>query len=48
MRLLLPVLLTGLLVSGCSEAREAVGGAAECASLAADVAQRLIDPRLRG
>ena len=28
MRLLLPVLLTCLLVSGCSEARDAVGGAA--------------------
>jgi hypothetical protein len=39
MRLLLPLLLTGLLATGCSEARDAVGSAAECASLAADVAR---------
>jgi len=39
MRLLLPLLLTGLLATGCSEARDAVGGAAECASLAADIAR---------
>jgi hypothetical protein len=43
MRLLLPVLLTGLLATGCSEAREAVGGAAECASIAADVARTGLD-----
>ena len=43
MRLLLPVLLTGLLATGCSEARDAVGGAAECASLAADVARTGLD-----
>ena len=39
MRLLLPVLLTGLLATGCAEAREAVGGATECASLATDIAR---------
>jgi hypothetical protein len=43
MRLLLPVLLTGLLVTGCSEARDAVGSATECASLAADVARSGLD-----
>ena len=43
MRLLLPVLLTGLLATGCSEARDAVGGAAECASLAGDVARTGLD-----
>jgi hypothetical protein len=43
MRLLLPLLLTGLLATGCSEAREAVGGAAECASLAADIARTGLD-----
>jgi hypothetical protein len=39
MRLLRPLLLTGLLMTGCADAREAVGGAAECASLAADIAR---------
>jgi len=39
MRLLLPLLVTGLLATGCSEAREAVGSATECASLAADIAR---------
>ena len=39
MRLLLPLLLTGLLATGCSEARDAVGSAADCASLAADIAR---------
>ncbi len=43
MRLLVPFLLTGLLVTGCSEAREAVGGAADCASLAADIARTGLD-----
>ena len=43
MRLLLPLLLTGLLTTGCSEARDAVGGAAECASLAADIARTGLD-----
>lgn len=39
MRLLLPLLLTGLLATGCSEARDAVGGATGCASLAAEIAR---------
>ena len=43
MRLLLPLLITGLLATGCSEARDAVGGAAECVSLAADVARTGLD-----
>ena len=43
MRLLLPLLLTGLLTTGCSEARDAVGGAAECASLATDIARTGLD-----
>ena len=43
MRLLLPLLLAGLLATGCSEARDAVGGAAECASLAADAARAGLD-----
>ena len=43
MRLLLPLLLAGLLGTGCSEARDAVGGAAECASLAADIARTGLD-----
>ena len=43
MRLLVPLLLTGLLVTGCSEARDAVGGATECVSLAADVARTGLD-----
>lgn len=43
MRLLVPLLLTGLLATGCSEAREAVGGATECVSLAADVARTGLD-----
>lgn len=43
MRLLLPLLLTGLLTTGCAEARDAVGGAAECASLAADIARTGLD-----
>ena len=43
MRLLVPLLLTGLLVTGCSEARDAVGGATECASLAADIARAGLD-----
>jgi hypothetical protein len=43
MRLLLPLLLAGLLTTACSEAREAVGGAADCVSLAADVARTGLD-----
>ena len=43
MRLLLPLLVTVVLATGCSEARDAVGGAAECASLAADVARTGLD-----
>ena len=43
MRLLLPVVLTALLVTGCSEARDAVGGAADCASLASDIARTGLD-----
>ena len=43
MRLLLPLLLTGLLATGCAEARDAVGGATECASLAADIARTGLD-----
>jgi hypothetical protein len=39
MRRLLPLLLTGVLVTGCSEAQEAVSGATDCAGLAADVAR---------
>ena len=38
MRLLLPLLLTALLTTGCSQARDALGGAADCASLASDIA----------
>ena len=43
MRVLLPLLLTGLLATGCSEARDAVGSATECASLAADVVSTGLD-----
>ena len=39
MRLLLSLLLTGLITTGCSGARDAVGGAADCASLASDIAR---------
>ena len=43
MRLLLPLLLTGLLTTGCSEARDAVGGATDCAALAKDIASAGLD-----
>ena len=38
-RTLVPLLLTAVLASGCSEAREAVGAAGGCAALATDVAR---------
>ncbi|MDP9466411.1 MAG: hypothetical protein M3P31_04105 [Actinomycetota bacterium] len=43
MRLLLPLLVTGLLATGCAQARDAVGGATDCASLAADIARTGLD-----
>ena len=39
MRLTLAVLLTGVLLTGCSETRDAVSGASDCAGLAADIAR---------
>ena len=38
MRLLLPLAVSGLLLSGCSQAEEAVGTVSDCAALARDVA----------
>ena len=43
MRLLLPLLLTGLLVTGCSDAQQAVSSATDCAALAGDVARTGLD-----
>ncbi len=43
MRLLLPLLLTGLLATGCSAAQQAVGNASDCAALATDVARTGLD-----
>ena len=43
MRLLLPLLLTALLATGCSEAQQVVGSATDCAALATDVARTGLD-----
>jgi hypothetical protein len=43
MRVLLPLLVTALLATGCSDAQQAVSSASDCAALATDVARTGLD-----